>query len=307
MSHTAKNVVSSENKWLHRTARALTVVVAAAAAILSFDALTQLAIAAGISPALGWIWAVLVDGFILIATISVFALRKRNKKALAWAFFILGLFVFISIIGNGLHPILIAEELQLSGTPELDGGKLPFWAAVAVTAVPPIALFLAIHLMTVMITPSSDQEKALVKEEQKAAKESKISETVTSAKTATLQQTANKSQVKPVAFPQPSITSSSTALKAAPTVVKEPEEKVQSETSLTPEPPNATTAPSSQSAVKTRSHFSTEEQVFLDRLEAGEHVTGQQVADAMGLKLRAGQSRLKKMRLYLESIQAEAS
>lgn len=275
MNQATKNVVSSENRWLHIAARALTVVVAVAAAVLSFDALTQLAVAAGISPQLGWIWAVLVDGFILIATISVFALRKRSRGALAWAFFILGLFVAISIVGNGLHPILRADELNLSGTPELEGGGLPFWAATLVTAVPPVALFLAIHLITVMITPSKEQEKVLVREEAKAEREQTKPAPTRKAHVSLPTPLKPATERHLIDLPQPA------QITATPTV---------------PASVSAETEAVEDSDLEAEGDVSAREKELLARMLAGESFTGQQAADFLGVKLRTAQNKLKKIR-----------
>jgi len=290
MTQTTKNVVSSESQWLHWTARGLTVIVAVAAAVLSFDALSQLAVAAGISSNLAWVWAVLVDGFILIATISVFALRKRNKGAYAYAFIILGLFVIISIIGNGLHPILRADELQLSGTPDLGGGKLPFWAATAVTAVPPVALFLAIHLITIMLTPSKQQETAMVREEQKVARDL--------AKQQSKKPVENETKVAPISTPRPSIINTPTV----PAVtLRKPDLTIATDTKE--RQPLALDAPATPEtpifAELSAETLSDAEKELAGKLLAGMAVTGQEAADLLGVSLRTGQNKLKKLRQNL--------
>lgn len=318
----AHNVVSSESRLLHMTARILAAVVAVGAAVLSFDALTQLAVASGISSQLAWLWAIVVDGFILIATISVFALRKRGRKALAWPFFILGLFVVISIIGNGLHPILRADELQLSGTPALgeNGSTLPFWAAAVVTAVPPIALFLAIHLLTVMVTPSKDMEKEIVRES-KAAERKRTKTAVQEP----VQPTVSTNPVTPASQPvtpvfparektvTPVAATIATVPALASTVTPEPsyakphpvlaEEKRVIRVPDMPEPASDEKLSSTVEEGSTESTLVTEtlsegspEQELIQLLLSGEKVTGQKAADILGVSLRTGQVKLKKLR-----------
>lgn len=294
-----KNVVSSENKLLHYTARALTVIVAGGSAVLSFNALTALAVAAGITPNLAWMWAIVVDGFILIATISVFALRKRGPRALAWPFFILGLFVVISIIGNGLHPAIEADQLNLTNSPNLtEGGRLPFWAAAIVTAVPPVALFLAIHLLVIMITPSKDQEKALEREAKQAEK---------AATKAQQKQPVISAPQRPTRDSEPitTITVPKTIIPVPPTPTNETssDTKPQLPEQESPSSPAELTAAEENTEfgnpvidITKLSDLEEHERPLAQRILAGERVTGQEAADAYGVSLRTGQGKLKKLR-----------
>ena len=296
----AKNVVSSESRLLHWTARILTIIVAGSAAILSFDALTQLAVAAGVTGALAWIWAVVVDGFILIATISVFALRKRGRKALIWPFVILGLFVLISIIGNGLHPILRADELQLSGTPDF-GGKLPFWAATIVTAIPPIALFLAIHLLTVMVTPSENQEKQIAKEEKAAERvQQKLQQETDKLKVETTSEPVLAPYSAPI-LPVPKTPVLANRADSPKPISFSKEEKeilaeVESEPNVVAQ--EGTAVVRFEQSVQ-KAEPSDAEKELTGKLLAGINVTGQEAADLYGVSLRTGQNKLKKIRQEL--------
>ncbi len=149
--------ISSESRSLHYAARILTVAIAVGAFVLSFNALTSLAEAAGIANALSWVWAASVDGFILIATVATFVLQNKGKSRFyAWS--ILILFVVISVFGNGWHAVLATT----------DGFKLPTWAAVVITAIPPATLFLSIHLLILMIQPNEDQRKELDRNRKKS-------------------------------------------------------------------------------------------------------------------------------------------
>lgn len=138
--------LQSDSKVLHYTTRIIVVLVALGAAILSFDALTALATAAGIRPEFAWIWAVVIDGFIMVATFATFALKDRGKsKYYAWT--TLGVFVTLSILGNAWHAAIEKTAFQL-----------PLQVAVIVTAIPPLALFLAIHLLVIMVSPTHEQK-----------------------------------------------------------------------------------------------------------------------------------------------------
>ncbi|MDN5685847.1 MAG: DUF2637 domain-containing protein [Brachybacterium sp.] len=112
--------------------------VALLAFAMSFDALTQLARGAGIRPAISWMWPVVVDGSMIVATAAALVLRTSPVPATRiypWAQ--LGLFGLVSVIGNGLHA---------TGATDLPGP-----VAVAVSGIPPVALLLSTHLLVMML------------------------------------------------------------------------------------------------------------------------------------------------------------
>lgn len=149
----SKNVlrgVSTSSRWLHIFTRVTVSIIAAGAAVLSFDALTAVAVASNIRPELAWVWAVVIDGFILIATTATFALRGRSWREKWYPWAVLGLFVLFSIAANAWHAML-----------RDDGYVLPDGVAMVVTGVPPLALFLAIHLLIIMISPTGEQKTDL--------------------------------------------------------------------------------------------------------------------------------------------------
>lgn len=142
--------ISADSRFLHYSARILTIGIAMGAFVLSFNALTDLAVAAGISPEFGWLWAASVDGFILIATVAAFVLQNKGKsRYYAWT--ILILFVLLSIFGNGWHAVLATDAAP----------SLPTAVAVLITAIPPITLFLSIHLLVLMVQPDQEQKKVI--------------------------------------------------------------------------------------------------------------------------------------------------
>lgn len=140
------SVLYSESKALHVSARLLTVLIAVGAFVLSFAALTELAEASGIPRSLSWVWALSVDGFILINTIAAFSLQDKGGSRI-YAWIILGLFVLLSIFGNAWHAVLATTDFTL-----------PLPVAVLVTAIPPLTLFLSIHLLILMVQPSEKQK-----------------------------------------------------------------------------------------------------------------------------------------------------
>lgn len=114
------------------------VTVALLAFAMSFDALTQLARGAGIRPVIAWMWPVVVDGSMIVATAAALVLRTSPVPATRiypWAQ--LGLFGLVSVIGNGLHA---------TGATNLPGP-----VAVAVSGIPPVALLLSTHLLVMML------------------------------------------------------------------------------------------------------------------------------------------------------------
>jgi hypothetical protein len=138
--------LSSDSKVLHVSARILTVFIAVGAFVLSFSALSDLAVASGILPELGWVWALSVDGFIIINTLAAFSLQNKGKSGIyAWS--ILVLFVILSIFGNAWHAVLTTTDY-----------KLPLAVSVIITAIPPITLFLSVHLLILMVQPTKEQK-----------------------------------------------------------------------------------------------------------------------------------------------------
>jgi len=110
--------------------------------VLSFNALRDVAEAAGIPGELAFAWPLIVDGFIVVATLAAFALRSRGLRVTWYPWATLIAFGIVSVIGNALH------------VQTLDPGRvrLDSTLAVAVSSVPPIALLVASHLLVVMIS-----------------------------------------------------------------------------------------------------------------------------------------------------------
>jgi len=150
------SVIDSNSKLLNYSTRVVVVLVAVGAAVLSFDALTALALASGIRAEFSWIWAVVVDGFILVATFAAFALKDRGGRSKYYAWTTLGVFVTISILGNAWHAAIAKE-----------GYIMPMGVAVIVTAIPPLALFLAIHLLVIMVSPTEEQKAEILRHRKK--------------------------------------------------------------------------------------------------------------------------------------------
>ncbi|NMD95003.1 helix-turn-helix domain-containing protein [Rhodococcus sp. BL-253-APC-6A1W] len=106
-----------------------TAAICAAAFILSFAALTDLAARSGVT--VPWLWPAIVDGLILVATVAVVAGAGRY----AWLLLLVG--ALVSVAGNVLHAAL-------------PDGPLPIWLRATVAAVPPVALVAVAHLAVVL-------------------------------------------------------------------------------------------------------------------------------------------------------------
>jgi DNA-binding transcriptional regulator GbsR (MarR family) len=105
----------------------LVLALAVAAFVLSYDALQALAVANGVETHLAWIWPFVIDGFLIVASLSVLRNGLLGEKALyPWALVVL--FTGASIAFNIAH----APEALL---------------ARVVGAIPPLALALAFELL----------------------------------------------------------------------------------------------------------------------------------------------------------------
>ena len=115
---------------LRRIRRVSTVGVAALAAAgfaMSYGALHALARDSGVPPALAWLWPLVVDGFIVVASLAVLhAVLEARPASYPWA--LLLVFSAVSVAGNVAH-----------------GAPSPVGRLVA--AVPPVALVLAFDLL----------------------------------------------------------------------------------------------------------------------------------------------------------------
>ena len=109
---------------------------------LSFDALRSLAELAGIRRSLTFLWPLVVDGFIVVATISAVLMRSRGWRVAWYPWATLILFGTISVIGNALHAHAHASSM------------IGVSVAAMVSAVPAIALLLASHLFVLVLTPT---------------------------------------------------------------------------------------------------------------------------------------------------------
>lgn len=118
------------------TAVAGTVFIAAGAFWLSFTALADLARRSGVDARQAWAWPLIVDGIIVVATVSVVALAQQREAWYPWLLLIAG--AAVSVAANAIHAVVAADA---DVTAALAG---------AVAAVPPLVLLAITHLTVVL-------------------------------------------------------------------------------------------------------------------------------------------------------------
>lgn len=123
--------------WAVVTAASGTVLIGAGAFWLSFTALADLAMRSGIAAGQAWIWPLLVDGLIVVATVAVVALDGHRTAWYPWALLIAG--AMVSVTANAAHALVTAEA------------TVPGVLAATVAAVPPLVLLASTHLTVVLI------------------------------------------------------------------------------------------------------------------------------------------------------------
>lgn len=101
---------------------------AACAFILSYDALRQVALAAGVAPALSYLWPLSLDAFMIAACLSSLRASLLAERAwLSWS--LIAAFTALSVAFNVSHIVPL----------------LPSWL---VFAIPPAVVFLSLELLT---------------------------------------------------------------------------------------------------------------------------------------------------------------
>jgi hypothetical protein len=117
----------SAARWAYRASVAGVLGLTAASFVLSYDALHQLALASGVRPRLAYLWPGVIDGFIVVALLTVLA-AKRAITSAAYPWTLAGLFSAASVAFNIAH------------APDRPVARLVF-------AMAPVALVLATHLL----------------------------------------------------------------------------------------------------------------------------------------------------------------
>lgn len=128
-------------RWAVLTAVAGTVFIAAGAFWLSFTALADLAARSGVGAGQAWAWPLIVDGIIVVATVSVVALAGQRSSWYPWALLIGG--AAVSVTANAIHAVVAADA------------DVPGVLAASVAAVPPVVLLAITHLTVILTRPLS--------------------------------------------------------------------------------------------------------------------------------------------------------
>lgn len=126
-------------RWVIAAAITGTILIGLGAFWLSFTALADLAHRSGIDTSLAWIWPLIVDGVIVVATISVVALSRHGRGATGYAWLLLAGGAAVSVSANVTHAAVTASA------------EVPGALAAMVASIPPIVLLAITHL-TVLLT-----------------------------------------------------------------------------------------------------------------------------------------------------------
>lgn len=118
------------------------VVVALAAAVLSFAALRNLALACGTPPELAWLWPLTLDAAAVVAT-RTWLRGDRAARAQRYARTLALIVITVSVAGNATDHFLAMYQL----TP-------PWWLVTVVAAIPPAMLGAVAHLAAVLTMPA---------------------------------------------------------------------------------------------------------------------------------------------------------
>jgi hypothetical protein len=110
---------------------------------LSFASLVDLAQRAGLDTDEAWVWPLIVDGLIVVATVAVVALDGHGPRATRYPWILLITAAAVSVAANAIHA-LVAPNVSV-----------PAVVAGCVGAVPPLVLLGTTHLTVELIRWSS--------------------------------------------------------------------------------------------------------------------------------------------------------
>jgi hypothetical protein len=125
----------------------ITLIIGAASFVLSFSSLWDLAARSAWPTRLAWLWPVIVDGTIILATMAIVALasyrHQRGNRRFFWA--VLCAAAVVSVSGNAVHAVI-------PGT-----APLAPWLSALIACVPPIALLATTHTLAILWRLRPDQ------------------------------------------------------------------------------------------------------------------------------------------------------
>lgn len=136
--------VRPQNKALALATAAGVAALAIGGFTLSFTALRELAQREfAIAPQLSFIYPLVIDGFIVIATAAAFTMKKRGPRVTWYPWAALIVFGALSVLGNAAHAI------------DNPTATFPAWVSALGASVPAVALLIASHLLVMMIDGKS--------------------------------------------------------------------------------------------------------------------------------------------------------
>ena len=106
---------------------------------LSFASLVDLAQRAGLAADEAWVWPLIVDGLIVVATVAVVAMDRHGRKATLYPWALLIGAAVVSVTANSIHA-LVAPNVSV-----------PAVIAGSVGAVPPLVLLGTTHLTVELV------------------------------------------------------------------------------------------------------------------------------------------------------------
>lgn len=155
LAQASRSVARAASSGSSRSSRAVVgvgvagnVFIAAGAFRLSFAALADLAHRAGLDASEAWVWPLIVDGVIVVATVAVVALHQHGLVATRYPWVLLLTATGVSVASNATHALVTADA------------SVPSIVAACVAAVPPLVLLATTHLTVELIrwsrTPVGD-------------------------------------------------------------------------------------------------------------------------------------------------------
>lgn len=143
------------------TAVIIDVVICAAACVLSFSALREVAARTAWPGHLAWLFPVIVDGTQVLASMALVAFsaypEQRSARRYFWALLTLG--VTASVSGNAIHALM--------PNPDLPAQPFGPWIAVAIGCVPSLAVVGTTHALSILwrfVPYEKPDERAQLKE-----------------------------------------------------------------------------------------------------------------------------------------------
>lgn len=119
---------------------------------VSFVALRAVGLSIGIQDQIAWMFPVIIDGFIVLATWAVWRFKAQGLRASWYPGLALVAFSAVSLTGNALH----AHPVEVGGL------LLTRWAAAGFSTVPPLALLAASHMLVMIVTHRTDTDHSAI-------------------------------------------------------------------------------------------------------------------------------------------------